>query len=179
MARFFDSVNTALSAGLVGFGVWAWPRLPDRIPTHFGLNGMPDAWSGTTLTSWFLVPGLALLLAGGVGILRRILPLKPRWVNLPGRTKLVELPEAARGPVLEVLSGSLAMVQTEILVLFALVYLGTLRTAMGESSQGIMILVLLFAVLASPILTVVFVLGFQGAVERGRRMAAAQGMNPG
>ncbi|MCJ7630632.1 MAG: hypothetical protein MUO50_19830 [Longimicrobiales bacterium] len=93
-------------------------------------------------------------------------------MNLPDRTKLSDLPEVARGPVIEMFSGFLALIQTEVLVIFALIQLATYRTAMGQGSQGIMILVLLIAVMASPFLMVVFFLRLQSALDRGKKLAA-------
>lgn len=175
MRRPLDRLNLVLAVGLMGFAVWAWSRLPDRIPTHFGLDGQADAWTHTSGFTWFVVPGIALTLVGGIGWLRGLIPRKPGWVNLPDRTRLTDLSEVARRPVLEMLSGFLAWVQTEILAIFALVQFGTYRTAMGGSGQGVMILVLLLAVLASPLLLVVFFLQLQGALARGKRLEAASG----
>ncbi|MBT8396316.1 MAG: DUF1648 domain-containing protein [Gemmatimonadetes bacterium] len=45
MKAFFDRLNAILMTGLVGFAVWAWPRLPDQVPTHFALDGQPDSWA--------------------------------------------------------------------------------------------------------------------------------------
>jgi hypothetical protein len=101
------------------------------------------------------------------------MPRKPGWVSLPDKTRLTDLSELARGPVLEMLSGFLAWVQTEILAIFALVQVGAYRTALGGSSQGVMILVLLLAILASPLLLVVFFLQLQRALARGKRLEAA------
>ena len=172
MKAFFGRVNVVLMVGLVGFAIWAWPLLPDRIPTHFGLDGDPDAWSAKSLWSWFFIPGMALLLTAMMEAIRRIIPHRPGWVNLPDKTRLVDLPAQARAPVVEMLSGFLALVQTEILVIFALIQLGTYRGAMGEESQGIMILVLLIAIMASPFLLVVFFLSLQKAMARGKKLAA-------
>lgn len=175
MRRFFDSVNWVLVAGLLFFSFWAWPELPDQIPTHFGADGRPDSWAGKSSGSWLAIPGVALLLTLGIGWFRLILPRRPGWVNLPDKTKLADLPEAARGPVVEMLSGFLALVQTEILVIFGLIQLATYRTAMGEESQGIMITVLLIAILSSPLFLVVFFLRLQGALDRGKELAAELG----
>ncbi|MFH1763608.1 MAG: hypothetical protein ABIF09_05380 [Gemmatimonadota bacterium] len=48
----------------------------------------------------------------------------------------------------------------------------TYRTAIGQESQGIMILVLLIAIMASPFLMVVFFLRLQSAMDRGKKLAA-------
>lgn len=174
MRRFFEGVNWILILGIVGFALWAWPQLPGEIPTHFGIDGLADAWSQKTWGSWFGAPAMGLLIVLGVGWFRSMIPRKPNWVNLPDKTSLADLPRAAREPVVEMFSGFLAIVQTEVLVIFALIQLSTYRTAMGEKSQGMMIMVLLIAILASPFLMVVFFLGLQKAMVKGRKLAAAE-----
>lgn len=53
----------------LAFAVAAWslPHQPDRLPTHWGLDGQPDAW-GSAATALFQLPALllpaALLLIG-------------------------------------------------------------------------------------------------------------------
>ena len=175
MRHFFDSVNTVVIIGLVGFAIWFWPSLPDQVPTHFGMDGLPDAWGGKGFGSWFMIPGIALVLTAGIGWFRRMVPRRPGWVNLPDKTRLTDLPELARKPVVEMLSGFLALIQSEILVIFALIQLSTYRAAMGLESQGIMVLVLIIAILASPFLMVVFFLRLQGALDHGKKLAEAGG----
>ena len=171
MKRFFDGVNLVLLLGLVVFALWAWPRLPSRIPTHYGFDGLADAWSTRGLGSWFGLPSVALLTYGLVGFFRVALPRRPHWVNLPDKTRLSDLPEVAQRPVAEMLSGFLALVQTELLAIFGLIQAATYKTALGGDSQGIMISVLVLAVLSSPILMVVFFLRLQPAIDRGRELA--------
>lgn len=171
MKRFLDSLNGILLALLVGFAVWAWPRLPDQIPTHFGLQGHADDWSPKTLGHWFSIPSVALALVGLIWFFRLILPHRPRWVNLPDRRCLSELPEACQKQVLRMFSGFLALVQTELLVIFGLIEWASYRSAMGQESQAIMILVLILAVMTSPFLVIVFFLRFQGAMNRGMEAA--------
>lgn len=171
MRRFFDTLNVLLLAILVGFALWAWPRLPERIPLHFGLGGEADRWGHRTLSSWFGAPGIGVLLTLGMAWFRKVFPRHPRWVNLPNRMKLSDVPEAARGPVVEMLSGFFALLQTELLLIFGLITWGSYRAAMGSSSQAIMILVLVLAVVASPAFIIVLFLGLQRALERGKRLA--------
>ncbi|MFH1763609.1 MAG: DUF1648 domain-containing protein [Gemmatimonadota bacterium] len=110
MRRVFNYVNWVLILGFVAAALWAWPRLPDQIPTHFGADGLADAWGKRTFGSWFMIPGIALLLTAGMGWFRRMIPRRPGWVNLPDRTMLADLPEVARGPVVEMFSGFLALI---------------------------------------------------------------------
>lgn len=171
--RAFDAVNSFLTVGIVGFALWAWPKLPARIPKHFGPDGQPDAWGETTLGSWLFIPVLALLIVGGIGWFRRVMPRKPGWVNLPDKTNLKKLPAVAREPVLKMMSGFLSLVQMEILVIFALIQFSTYRSAMGFTTQGLMILVLVISILASPFLLIVFFLRLQVALDRSKELAAA------
>jgi len=171
MRSFFDRVNGVLAVGLLAFALWAWTGLPDRIPTHFGLDGTADAWSVRTVWSWFGAPFIGLLLTAGLGWVRWILPRKPGWVNLPDRTRLADLPEVARRPVNEALSGFMALLQCQLLIIFSLIQFGTYRTAHGQSSQGVMIVVMILALLSSPFLLVVFFLRFQKALAEGKRLA--------
>jgi uncharacterized membrane protein len=170
--RFFDSVNVGLMAAMLGFSLWAWPDLPERIPTHFGIDGRPDAWAEPTVLSWFGLPLMAVALTLAMYWFRAVMPRHPRWVNLPDRRRLSDIPEAARGPVVDMLSGFLALVQAHLLVIFAIIQLASYRTALGEDSQGAMILVLLLAVLSSPFLLVVFFLRLRVALEAGERLSA-------
>ncbi len=174
MKRFSDSVNVGLMVALVWFAVWVWPDLPERIPTHFGIDGQPDAWSERSFWSWFLLPIIAVTLALSMYWVRWVLPRRPGWVSFPSRRRLTDFPEAARGPVLEMVSGFLALVQTHLLVIFTLIQLATYRTALGGDSQGAMILVLLLAMLGSPFFLVVFFLRYQRAMAETERLAAGE-----
>ena len=170
-------MNRILLLGILSFALWAWPRLPERIPVHFGIDGRPDAWDEPGLWSWFFLPALAAFLTLLMDWLPRFMARHPRWVNLPNGIRLEDLPSRARQPVLDLLGWFLALVQTEILVIFALIQLATYRTAFGEESQGIMILVLVLAVTASPLFLVVFFVKLQGVMKEVRRLRA-QGSEP-
>ena len=46
--------------GAIAIVLVFWPKLPDRIPTHFGFGGQPDAW-GSRTTLW-MIPGISAAL---------------------------------------------------------------------------------------------------------------------
>jgi uncharacterized membrane protein len=72
------ALGTALLLATVG-------DLPDRVPTHFGAGGIPNAWmtrSGYTVFMLAFTLGLPVLVAAAIGLLPR---LAPRLVNLPHR----------------------------------------------------------------------------------------------
>ncbi|HJV23088.1 MAG TPA: DUF1648 domain-containing protein [Holophagaceae bacterium] len=56
---FFAEIAPALLAvvALWAVSLWAWPRLPERVPTHWGISGKPDAW-GPKSAMVFTLPGV-------------------------------------------------------------------------------------------------------------------------
>lgn len=50
-------------AGLWGFSLWALPRLPERVPTHWGWHGEVNGW-GSPWEAAVLLPGLLTGLYG-------------------------------------------------------------------------------------------------------------------
>ncbi len=72
MKRMVPGILAVLAAW--AFALWAAPRLPETVVTHWGLDGAPDGWSGKG-TLLFTLP-LAFL---GSGILVGFLPrIDPR-----------------------------------------------------------------------------------------------------
>lgn len=55
------------------FAAWAFPQLPEQIPTHWGLGGRPDGW-GDRWPSAFIAPGIALATWLLLAVLPRIGP---------------------------------------------------------------------------------------------------------
>src|SRR5439155_26603893 len=66
-----------IAAVALAVSVWAWPRLPARVPTHWEVHGVPDGYS-SRLAAALIVPAIVVAMNG----LFRILPrLDPRRVN--------------------------------------------------------------------------------------------------
>ena len=51
-------VTSAITLGPIVLGLLLWNKLPDRLPTHFGVDGAADGWSG----KGFAVFGLPLMM---------------------------------------------------------------------------------------------------------------------
>jgi hypothetical protein len=64
---------------------WDYPRLPERLATHFNAAGQADGWSsrGACLTVWLATLAGMCLLFAGLCWLVRVLPA--RYVNMPRR----------------------------------------------------------------------------------------------
>ncbi len=85
MTRLLPGFLATLMA--LGLSLWARPRLPARVATHWGLDGSPDGWSSATVAA-FGLPVFMLVLAGVFLLLPRLDPLQrayserssPYWV---------------------------------------------------------------------------------------------------
>lgn len=161
MRRFFDVLNVLLAGGLVWYTAWAWPRLPREIPAHFALDGRADRWTATTAASWFTIPAIAVGSLVVLWLLREWAVRRPGALNLPGGKKLEDYDPKLRPGILEHMRLVMAIVSTEVVAIFALIQVGSFRTASGGSGEGVVLAVLAIAMLSSPILLVVYFLGFQ------------------
>ena len=63
--RFFRGTLPLVLVTLIclAIGLWAYPGLPDRVPTHWNARGEVDGWSGRTFGVFFL-PALTLAMIG-------------------------------------------------------------------------------------------------------------------
>ena len=71
-------------SGLLAITSWVialyfWPQLPNTIPTHFGFNGLPDAWNQKLIWYVFLIPTIHSIIAG----LFIFLYEKPQYSDMP------------------------------------------------------------------------------------------------
>lgn len=57
---------------MLAVALWAYPRLPERIPTHWNLQGEVDGWSAKWMV--FFPPAMGLLMLVLMPVLRRIDP---------------------------------------------------------------------------------------------------------
>lgn len=66
-ALFVFAICVGLALVLLARTVEAWPRIPERVPIHFGASGLPDGWAEKSVASVFLVPILGLVMAVVLG----------------------------------------------------------------------------------------------------------------
>ena len=57
--------------------IWAYPRLPERIPTHWNLEGEVDGWSARWMV--FFPPVMGMLMLVLMPVLRRIDPRRANY----------------------------------------------------------------------------------------------------
>ncbi|MBT8404566.1 MAG: DUF1648 domain-containing protein [Gemmatimonadetes bacterium] len=165
MRKALDGVNAILLFVVVGYAVWAWPRLPTEIPAHFGIDGRVDRWAATTPFEWFLLPAIAVLSWLGMIAVGKFATARPQRINLPGGQSLADYPESVHPAVREHVRAFVALATTELLVIFGLLVLAQFRTATGSDGQPLILAVLAIAVLSSPIMLSVFFIGVQKAIR--------------
>ena len=119
--KVLDALSTAGVLLTIAYLFAVWDKLPARIPTHFGVSGAPNQWGQrSTLLLFIIVP---LVMHIGLTILSRM-----PWVyNYP--TKVTEenyerLYLAGRGMIL--------WLRTEVVWLFVVLGVQTVRVALGE-----------------------------------------------
>jgi uncharacterized membrane protein len=71
-----------LLAGVWLVALWAWPGAPDRIPSHWGLSGEPNGWSGRGIL--FLIPAFAIFIYLLTIVLPRIDPARASYPKFAG-----------------------------------------------------------------------------------------------
>jgi uncharacterized membrane protein len=76
MRKLWPSVVAFVLA--TGFSVWAYPRLPDQVATHWGIDGEANGWSGP-LTAVLMVPLIVLAVASLMLAVPRIDPRRESY----------------------------------------------------------------------------------------------------
>jgi uncharacterized membrane protein len=105
-----------------------WPEIPEQVPTHFGVNGEPDAWASKSFASVFAMPLMNLVMGvivAGMALLIARAPLSLRRDPTP-EEKRAQL--GFRRATVHVLSG-VALLCTALL---GVIGCQSLRTALGE-----------------------------------------------
>jgi uncharacterized membrane protein len=171
-SRFVHGLNAVLGFALVAGSLIAWPGLPDRLPIHFGADGMPDRFADTTLLSWFGLPVLAILLGVGLYLLAAVLPTKPSWINLPDKKRFMSLPNEAKEPVFRRVQYLTYVSVAFLLVILDLVQLAVYTEAHQNSAQTLVRVVLVVAAAGSLVISTLAIVGMQMAMDESLRLVA-------
>jgi uncharacterized membrane protein len=103
----------------------AWSSMPDRIPTHFGFDGAPNAW-GSKMTL-LLTPAIVTIMFASLTLLSRF----PHIYNYPW-----QLTEQNAETQYRLARTLLTAIKMEVTLLFSFIEYGIIRTSMGKS-QGL------------------------------------------
>lgn len=152
MRKALETIGLAALALLVfvtGRALYGPARLPARIPTHFGLDGRPDAWGSSVML--LVLPVIAVLLY----VLMSVVARYPSAFNYPVRVT------PRNRPFLEAIAlDMIAWLKMELACMFAAIQGFAIRVA-GHPGQGIppalmpLVLVAVFATIAGHIAAMV------------------------
>jgi uncharacterized membrane protein len=170
-------LNLALLAVLLVGSALAYPRLPERIPTHFGLDGTPDRWVETSLVSWFILPLIALGMNALLYALTALTMRNPRFVNLPGKERLLALPAERQRAVLRRMREGMDSLLAPMTLAFCLIQLAIYRTAVGAGGRVEILAALLLVLLGSIIGAVGMLLRTQAELDRQVRLEQEAAMS--
>lgn len=148
-----------------------WPKLPDRIPVHFGITGEPDGWSGKNWFSVFGLLGVAGFILGLLGVASsRLSP--PSLYNFPGKPLMMRLPREQQGHVLAPMREGLAWMAAGCATGLALMAKQTWQVALGErAGMPVWVFAVPFGVgMAAVLIGVVF------SNRRARELTESAGM---
>ena len=129
MHRLVHGLNAGLALLLIGGSLWAFPRLPVRIPRHFGLGGTADAYWAATLVHWMLVPAIALIVVGLVYGAAWVTGRASGSINVPNQQQYDALAPAAKRTVARDVQVFLYGTATAMLVMFGAAHWGTYQVA--------------------------------------------------
>ena len=132
--HLYDRINAILLAVLFAGSAWAYGRLPERIPMHFGLNGQPDRWEARSPASWFFLPLVAAALALGLRSMSRYSVGHPELWNLPDKRRFLALDPAAQAPIIQRMQEFLAFVGVMVTAVMMVVQASVYAAATGRSS---------------------------------------------
>lgn len=72
------AATAVVIVGMLAASAWAWDRIPDSVPVHFGIDGKTDRY-GSKWEALLVMPGVVTL----VGLIMAVVPLiDPRRSNL-------------------------------------------------------------------------------------------------
>jgi len=123
-------------------GLALYPHLPDRIPTHFGFTGQPDAWSAKTRLTAFGAPLMAAFLLLVMAFASSV-RLNAKYYNFPGKERLLDLRLDEQRFILQPLREGLAWTGSGLTIGLSFLTRDTWAVALGQRaaiSNGLLFL---------------------------------------
>ncbi len=93
------------------YAIAAWPRLPERMPIHFGADGLPDGWSAKSAASVFLFPAIGFVMALTMGGATWLVSIAKRAVRTDDGGRSLAAQERFRTAMTRYLAGVALLAQ--------------------------------------------------------------------
>lgn len=75
--------SAVVIAAMLAASAWAWDKVPDSLPVHFGLDGTPDRY-GSKWEALLIMPGVVALIGAIMAVVPLIDPRKNNLANSGG-----------------------------------------------------------------------------------------------
>jgi uncharacterized membrane protein len=129
--RHYRLLNVLLLLALFAGSAWAYPRLPEHIPVHFGFSGQPDRWEARSIVSWFLLPAVAAVLALALYGMSVFGGRHPELWNVPDKRRFLALGPAEQAPIIAQQQRFMAFVGCLVTALFGVIQAGSYAASTG------------------------------------------------
>lgn len=78
-----------LVAGMIFASLLLYSKLPDTIPTHWGVSGQPDDWGSKRWAAW-LIPGISIVFMFLFPLLAKIDPKSENYKKFSGPYEIIQ-----------------------------------------------------------------------------------------
>ena len=124
-------IGTACGLAAVVYAGSHYGQLPDRVPTHFGFSGEPDAWRTKSFWTVMLSPLMTLVLGIGLGVMAWLTARAKRAIRYPAAVVSAEAQFQFRRAVTRYLS-MIAIIVSGLLTTIAV---GSVNIGLGLSDR--------------------------------------------
>lgn len=156
-----------LVIALVAHAAATYGALPERIPTHFGFDGVADRFADRSPALWFLLPIVAASLLLLFEILVVAMRTRPELLNIPDRERFVRLPARFREPVDGIIATMMDSTGLSVVLLLGLVQWHQSQLAL--SRPGVPVVLIALAPLAITMVVLLHVIRIGNAVDAADR----------
>ena len=120
--RVLEALSTAGVLSSIALLVAVWSKLPERVPTHFGMSGAPDGWGSRTALLLFVIAPFVVHV--GLTVLSRV----PWAYNYP-----VKVTEENAERLYTIGRRFMGLLRTEIVWMFVVLGWLTIRVALKQA----------------------------------------------
>ncbi|MCP3978401.1 MAG: DUF1648 domain-containing protein [bacterium] len=106
LAKVAIALTLIAAIGSVVYATVSYESMPERVPTHFGISGEPDAWSDKSITSVMVLPLMNLVVCPFIALMALLVSRAKRSVRGGSGGGSIEAQDAFRGAVANLLSGA-------------------------------------------------------------------------
>ncbi len=125
----YTALLVGIIAGIIAIAYAAvyYPALPDKVPTHFGATGAPDAWRPKSFASVMLLPLMSLFMGIGLGVMCILTARAKRAVRYPKTAVSLEAQLRFRTAVTRMISAVSLLVS----LMLSLMSIASVRVGLG------------------------------------------------